>query len=338
LILTDSTHIKANASDKRKEIVTVKVEPSEYIKKLDLLCDEEDLKVRAEAISNGKNKRGYEANTTPKTKTIAKSKTDPDSGILSRPNKPGGFHYLNHQSVDGKSGIITDVFVTPANVDDCVPCVERIKYQKERFNFRIREVGADAGYDYIEIHKEMLDLGIKTFIPIVDCAKLSRSDVFPPSKFKYDNYKNVYICPAGNNLNYVSVNKSKRAKIYGTSHKTCKNCPLKSQCMSPSMKRRVLQVPFFQQETAVQRANYKTDRYYEVQRLRRIYCEGNFALQKDNHNLRRTKKRGNKNVTEHCLLSALALNLKRMVKYLKDTFVLTFSNHKYSLILRFSAR
>jgi len=187
LILTDSTHIKANASDRRKEIITVAIKPSEYLKQLDLLCDEEDLKVRAEAIADGKSKKGYEANTVPKTKTIVKSKTDPDSGILSRPNKPGGFHYLNHQSVDGKSGIITDVFVSPANVDDCVPYVERIKYQKEKFNFPIREVGADAGYDYIEVHKGMMDLGIKTFIPIIDGDKLSRSDVFPPSMFRYDS-------------------------------------------------------------------------------------------------------------------------------------------------------
>jgi len=57
----------------------------------------------------------------------------------------------------------------------------------EKFNFPIREVGADAGYDYIEVHKGMMDLGIKTFIPIIDGDKLSRSDVFPPSMFRYDS-------------------------------------------------------------------------------------------------------------------------------------------------------
>ncbi len=52
-------------------------------------------------------------------------------------------------------------------------------------------------------------------------------------------------------------------------------------------------------------------------RLRKIWCEGNFSHQKANHNLRKTFKRGNEKVTEHCLLSACALNLKRLVKYLK---------------------
>lgn len=58
----------------------------------------------------------------------------------------------------------------------------------------------------------------------------------------------------------------------------------------------------------------KTPEYREVQRLRRIWCEGTFGILKQEHNLRTTYKRGIKNVTEQCLLSAVALNLKRIVK------------------------
>ena len=50
---------------------------------------------------------------------------------------------------------------------------------------------------------------------------------------------------------------------------------------------------------------------------RQVWSEGNFSHQKANHNLRKTFKRGIEKVTEHCLLSAYALNLKRLVKYLK---------------------
>jgi len=129
LILTDSTHIKANASNDKHEIVTVTQKPREYIKKLDKLCEEEDLKVRAESISKGKQKRGCYAGKAPKTKEVTKSTTDPDCGKLARPGKPKGFHYLSHQSVDGKSGIVTDVFVSPGNVEDFESFVDRIKCQ-----------------------------------------------------------------------------------------------------------------------------------------------------------------------------------------------------------------
>jgi len=330
LILTDSTHVKANASMKRKEVVTVAVEPSEYVKKLDKLCEEEDLKIRAEAIAAGRQKRGYESDTTPKTKTIVKSTTDPDSGILNRRDKPSGFHYLNHQSVDGKSGIITDVFVTPANVDDCVPYVARIKYQKEKLDLPITEVGIDKGYDYIEIHKEMYDMGIATYTPLVKNDNKSNVNVFPASVFQYDYLDDTYICPNGHKLNYVSINKFKHKKIYSISQTICMNCPLRNQCMSPKMKHRTLSMSLHQHEANIQRANYGTKRYYEVQRLRRIYCEGNFALQKDNHSLRKIRRRGSKSASEHCLMSAMALNLKRLVRYLKanptlSRFLNTFS-------------
>lgn len=62
--------------------------------------------------------------------------------------------------------------------------------------------------------------------------------------------------------------------------------------------------------------NDGTPGYYEALRLRKIYCEGNFSHQKAEHNLIRLRKRGLGKAHEHCLLSATALNLKRMVKLL----------------------
>jgi transposase len=316
LILTDSTHVKASASSKRSEVLKVAVDPSDYVKGLDRISEEEDLKVRAEAIARGRKKRGRPIKAEPKTKLIRTSKTDPDSGYMNRPDKPQGFHYLSHQSSDGKSGIITDVYVTPGNVNDCVPYVLRIKYQKERYNFPIKEVGIDQAYDQIEIHKEMHDLGIKTFAPIRKSSSVNRN-VFSVNDFAYNETKDAYVCPAGNGLRYVSVNKTNRSKSYAASTYQCSACHLKPQCLGGKQKRRTIDTPFFQEIANKQRQNSYTERYYEIQRLRQIYCEGNFATQKECHNLRRTRKRGNKNVTEHCLLSALALNLKRLVKYLK---------------------
>ena len=319
LILTDSTHVKANAASKRRESVTITKEPSEYLKKLDELCEQEDLKVRADAISKGLKKRGYESDKTPKSRKIVKSTTDPDCGLLNRPGKPNGFHYLNHQSIDGKSGIITDVFVTPANIKDFEPYVNRIKHQMNRYNFRITEVGIDRMYDQEEIHKEMYDLHIKTYTPLIDTEPSRHySSLYAPSDFTFDDKENAYICPNDCRLKYSYVNKSRRKKVYRASQNDCKNCTLKDKCIEKNLKSRTLETSFARVEMEAQRANYGTKRYYEVQRKRRTYCEGNFAIQKDNHNLRRTRKRGNVNVTEHCLFSALALNLKRLIHYLKS--------------------
>ena len=57
--------------------------------------------------------------------------------------------------------------------------------------------------------------------------------------------------------------------------------------------------------------------YQEALKLRRIWCEGTFAAQKRDHNLTRVLRRGLEAAEDRCLLSATALNLKRMIKYTK---------------------
>lgn len=48
LILTDTTHVKANVNMKKSEVVTVTHTPREYIKQLDALCEEEATRRRME--------------------------------------------------------------------------------------------------------------------------------------------------------------------------------------------------------------------------------------------------------------------------------------------------
>jgi hypothetical protein len=80
----------------------------------------------------------------------------------------------------------------------------------------------------------------------------------------------------------------------------------------------------------VQRQNIDTPEYNSAMKKRQVWCEGNFSHQKENHNLRRTRKRGIERVTEQCLLSACALNLKRMVKLLKGSFFQTLYSMFFS--------
>ena len=51
-----------------------------------------------------------------------------------------------------------------------------------------------------------------------------------------------------------------------------------------------------------------------MMRLRKIWAEGSFSVLKREHSLSKIRKRGIPGVTEECLLSVMALNLKRMVK------------------------
>ena len=293
LLCTDSTHIRANARNDLREHIEVEDEPSKYIQKLD-----------KEAIQSGIVKPKEKKDI--KTKTTVKSITDPESGMYNRPGKPKGFHYLSHQTCDGDSGIITDVYVTPGNIADNVPHAERIIYQIEKFNFKTKEICADAGYYSSEIHTEMYKRGIKTYIPFNNVEN-KNSEKFNLSDFKYIEDEDCFLCPNKAKLNRSSYQLGKGTLRYICSCKVCSKYTYKEKCTSGS--KRILERNFNFKYTDAQNLNVGTPRYYEAMKKRQVWCEGNFSHQKANHNLRKTFKRGIEKVTEHCLLSACALNV-----------------------------
>jgi transposase len=312
-LLVDSTHVKANVAIYKNEVIEVNVEPSKYLKRL----DETAMK---EGLITDTQKRHAEKKV-PQTKKITKSKIDPDCGMLSRPMKPKGFYYLSHETTDAESGIVTDVFVTPANTSDITPCVGRIKHQLNTFGFDTKAIGADKGYDFTELHHEMFELGIKTYIPK---RKEEKYDIYSVYDFKYVEENDVFICPNGCLLKFSYYHREKGTKRYKTKVKDCKNCPSMSKCINEKSKVKEIEIPYFNEIAKIQRQNNFTDKFKYIQRLRKIRCEGNFSIQKECHNLRRTYKRGNERVTAHCLFSALALNLRRLVRHLNGRQITEF--------------
>ena len=79
-----------------------------------------------------------------------------------------------------------------------------------------------------------------------------------------------------------------------------------------------------------------SDTYWHMMRLRKIWAEGSFSVLKREHCLSKIRKRGIPAVTEECLLSAMALNLKRMVRaILLTSHMLKIGADSIHLLLRF---
>ncbi|PHM25467.1 hypothetical protein Xinn_04042 [Xenorhabdus innexi] len=53
---------------------------------------------------------------------------------MHRANKPKGFFYLDHRTVDGKANIILDTYAMAGNVHDSQPLIGRLKRQLARFS------------------------------------------------------------------------------------------------------------------------------------------------------------------------------------------------------------
>ena len=132
--------------------------------------------------------------------------------------------------------------------------------------------------------------------------------------------KTHIIVLTGKNSILALSKKAKALKVYKPQKGDCDNCPFYDQCMGKSKNIRSLEVHLHERARKEQSKNIGTVEYYRAMNLRQIWCEGNFSHQKENHNLKRTRKWGIERVTEQCLLSACALNLKRMVKLLKGEF------------------
>ena len=63
-----------------------------------------------------------------------------------REGKPKGFFYLDHRTVDGRLGIITDTYATPANVHDRIVYLGRLDRQRAALRHEVGAVGLEAGY------------------------------------------------------------------------------------------------------------------------------------------------------------------------------------------------
>lgn len=102
-------------------------------------------------------------------------------------------------------------------------------------------------------------------------------------------------------------------RLYSLSKKECKECPNFSTCAANRGTIRfnasAYYPPFYRNGQKVGSTNY-----LRVMRLRQIWAEGTFAVLKREHKLNKIHKRGIHKATEECLLSATALNLKRLVK------------------------
>ena len=202
-------------------------------------------------------------------------------------------------------------------------------YQIDKFGFQTKEVSGDAGYDEPEIHAEMLERNIKTYIPRKDRGGNPNYETFTKEMFEYVPERDVYICPNGCLLQFSSFKKGKGKKRYSSKTRDCNICPLREQCLPGKSKTKQLDRPYHWTEYEKQHENDGTDRYLGVQRLRKIWCEGTFSHQKARHCIMRAKLYDEGKNEGHCSdFGAVPLvrlrgepkkvNLKRMIKWIKN--------------------
>lgn len=315
LAVTDSTHVKANASRNSGYLVEIQEEAGNYWELLDAY-EEEGLEELARRTGKRRAKRTKQIKKDKRRSHKRVSRTDPEAGYMTRPGKPNGFYYLSHQTTDSDCGIITAVTVTPGDVHDSRPYLEQLAYVHKNV-VPLQAAAADSAYDLPLAHRVLDELGIDFYVvpqPAYDRTKAE----LKRDAFTYDRQQDVYRCPNGKELRPKRLCRSDSGLFweYWADRRDCGNCPLRDKCLNETDRAgaRKIQDSYF--KPAVQRhfSRRWNPEYQQALKKRQVWCEGTFAAQKWGHNLTRVLRRGLEAAEDHCLLSATALNLKRMIR------------------------
>ena len=314
LAVTDSTHVKANASRASEYLVEMPEEAGVYWERLDAY-EEEGLEELERRTGKRRKKRTKQIKRDNRRSKKRVSRTDPESGHMKRPGKPEGPHYLSHQTLDGDYGIITGLTVTPGDVYDSVPYLDQLEHIHQSV-IPIQAAAADSAYDFPLAHRVLEEHGIDFYVR--PQAVYDRTQVeFKRDAFRYDQEKDRYICPNGKTLRAKRLYRSDSGLFweYWAEREDCRACPLREKCLSANDRQgaRKLSDSYFKPSVQRHLSRWKEPDYKQALKQRQIWCEGTFAIQKRCHNLTRVLRRGLEAAEDHCLLSATALNLRRMI-------------------------
>jgi transposase len=309
VLYTDSTHLKANANKNRFDKAVIAKSRSDY-------WDDLDRAIEEDRAAHGK-KPLKARERQPALKETKVSRTDPQSGYMVREGKPKGFFYLDHRTVDGRLGIITDSFATPANVHDSIVYLGRLDRQRDRFGFDTRAVGLDAGYATAGIAKGLEDraiLGVTGYRnPTPPQPGMMRK-----SAFAYDRRIDAYRCPEGRHLAYATTDRN-GYRHYMSDPAICRTCPRLGSCTTNAKAQRTITRHVWADERERGDAHRLTPWGKAIYKRRKETVERSFADAKQLHGHRYARFRSLWRVRVQCLLAAAAQNIKKIALALNPT-------------------
>lgn len=244
------------------------------------------------------------------------SLVDPDA----RRGKHGHFYtgYLLDVASDADSGLITAVNLLPANGDEGADAQLLIAQEEAAQGNDVQALSiAGAGWrgELLRAWQDPAGLHLDVFVP--PPAQPPPAPVFPAEMFTLDDTGTVLTCPGGQHTRKRRRTRTNSGWTYTFPTRRCQACPLRSQCLvSPAARsgRAVVKNDYIE-EYAAARAKAQTPAYTEVRRTHRA-IERKIADVVRWHGGRRMRYRGRRRGLIQYLLTAVVVNVKRMVHLL----------------------
>jgi transposase len=236
--------------------------------------------------------------------------TDPDASMATNGrNRRLEPAYKQHAAVDDLRGVIVDVEVTTGETNEGQVVIERIDAAAATTGRTVKTVTADAGYAYGKVYGDLERRDIDPVIPAK--AEPIRSAV-PLRRFRYDAKHDLLHCPRGKILR--PTRRVDHGRFFYSKARDCSRCSLAALCLSKGRANKAVVVS--DDHPALLRARRRRLRWSEEDR--RLYqrhrwrSEGFHGEAKTWHGLARAVRRGLQNMRIQALLTAAAINLKRL--------------------------
>jgi transposase len=242
------------------------------------------------------------------------SPADPDARISVKPGKARALNYLCSMAVDEGHGLISHIQADFADQRDSTllpsivaPLQQRLLAQE----LPVREVAADTNYSNGVNYALLEAQSITPWIPVFGRYKPEIEG------FTYDKEADCFTCPAGRQLPFKSFDSDpdgRLSKRYSASSRDCRRCPRKPTCAPKSTKRKITRTAYdAHYRRALARQQSQPGR--RMRRLRQRTIEPVFGSLLQHYGLRRVNTRGRSSAHKTMLLTAIAFNLKKLLKH-----------------------
>jgi transposase len=241
---------------------------------------------------------------------------DPDA----RCGKHGQFFngFITDVTMDADSELITAMNVLPANGDEGGDAAFLIEQEEAAHGNDVAGISMDGAGFRGSVLRELTDpegLNLEVFTPPPQ-PQPSRIalTVFGPEAFTLEGDGKTLRCPAGETTRGYERNGNDTGAKFRFAKKQCGGCSMREQCLAnPQAKSRTVIKNDYEAEYRAARAKAETAEYKKV-RKEHPAIERKLAELVRRHDLRRARYRGLKKVLRQALLTAVAVNVKRMVK------------------------
>ncbi|MFN6978968.1 MAG: transposase, partial [Gemmobacter sp.] len=251
-----------------------------------------------------------DARTSGKFKKLCR--TDPDATMATSSKAPLRPAYKQHTAVDDLAGVVIDVEIVTGEEHDTGRFEARLDAIEDTLGVAPGRITADTIYGVGRVYAALEDRQIEAVIPPLRSPRRQGAQGFPTERFKVDPHHDVVRCPAKKRL--TARNSTKSGRWYRADRRDCARCPLKAQCLPRGTPSR--RVHIVTNHAAILRARRKRAAWGDDERAiytrHRWQVEGAHGTAKTLHGLARAIRRGLENMKIQALLTAIAMNLKKL--------------------------